>query len=99
MKSLVFLLALGLIGLGGCNACDEDSVCDALEGALEDRSDDCGLTVATSCPYEPAALGPGSGTVCDLAWQCIDKLDSDTVPCSELDGISIASCAAAVGGG
>ncbi len=98
MKSLLFVLALGLAGLVGCNPCDEDSVCDALEAALQDRSDDCGLTVATSCPYEPMELGPGSGSVCDLAWQCIDKLETDQVSCGELDGISIASCSLATGG-
>jgi len=95
MKNLI-VLAVFLVACG-CRPCDEDSVCDSLEAALQDRAGDCGLNVATDCPYEPLELGPGSGSVCDLAWQCVDKLESDTVSCGDLNGISIASCALASG--
>ena len=80
------------LALSGCRACDESTVCDSFADAADGRANDCSASIAFSCPYDPMALGPGSGTVCDLAWQCIDRLDGNTVECDGLDGLSIASC-------
>ncbi len=81
--------------LAGCDrSCEESAVCDTLTEALDDRADDCGAAAITSCPYDPVTTGVGSGVVCDFAWTCIEALEADRVPCDELGGLSLATCAA-----
>ncbi len=94
MRALWLLAPLVLLLLPACagQSCTQDDVCDALEGALDERAADCGSAAITTCPYQPATLGPGSAIICDSAWSCIDKLDADLVPCDDLGELSLARC-------
>lgn len=93
-SSFLATLALLLVPLAGCGgqSCERQVVCDALEGALDERSEDCGLATVSSCPYDPLEVGPGAAIICDSAWSCVDKLDADRVPCDDLGELSLARC-------
>ena len=90
--TIAVVLALPLLVAACDQPCAEEEVCEALEGALDERAADCGSAAITTWPDEPAALGPGSGIICDSAWNCVQKLDEDLVPCDDLGSLSLARC-------
>ncbi len=82
------LLAFGPFAAGCDQSCDPEAVCDAFFDAVGTRGSECGVTVIPNCPYDMP-----NPAVCDVAWRCVDQLESGAVGCGDLAGMSLASCA------